>query len=84
MGEVRSYQLPSHKEKGEQSSIYVGCPNAKKPKAKADIGLLAEPVGSLAFKMVQVRQLESGQRVKLESAAGWCVFVKGQRFPCHS
>ncbi|KZV14244.1 hypothetical protein F511_44080 [Dorcoceras hygrometricum] len=33
--------------------------------------LLAEPLGSLAFKMVQVRQLESEQKVKLESAAGW-------------
>ncbi|KZV58064.1 hypothetical protein F511_39703 [Dorcoceras hygrometricum] len=62
MGDVSSYQLHSHKDKG----------------------LLVEPLGSLAFKMVQVRQLESGQRVKLESAAGRCVFVKGQRFPCHS
>ncbi|KZV27906.1 hypothetical protein F511_35655 [Dorcoceras hygrometricum] len=33
--------------------------------------LLAEPLGSLAFKMAQVRQLERGQKVKLESAA-WC------------
>ncbi|KZV31315.1 flavonoid 3',5'-hydroxylase 2-like [Dorcoceras hygrometricum] len=100
------------------SRLYVDCPNAKKPKAKADISshlircntdlrraseplcidqmstyvfelviiqvLLAEPLGSLAFKMVQVRQLESGQKVKLESAAGWCVFAQGQRFPCHS
>ncbi|KZV53986.1 hypothetical protein F511_41841 [Dorcoceras hygrometricum] len=37
MGEVSSYQLPSHKDKGDQSSICVSCPNAKKPKAKADI-----------------------------------------------
>ncbi|KZV38937.1 hypothetical protein F511_17013 [Dorcoceras hygrometricum] len=42
--------------------------------------LLAEPLGSLAFKMVQVRQMESEQKVKIESTIGWCVFVK----PCHS
>ncbi|KZV27970.1 DEAD-box ATP-dependent RNA helicase 1 [Dorcoceras hygrometricum] len=42
--------------------------------------LLAEPLGSLAFKMVQVRQLENEQKVKLESASGWCVFVKASVF----
>ncbi|KZV22268.1 hypothetical protein F511_07469 [Dorcoceras hygrometricum] len=34
--------------------------------------LLAEPLGSLAFKMVQVRQLVEEQQVELESADGWC------------
>ncbi|KZV22916.1 hypothetical protein F511_11728 [Dorcoceras hygrometricum] len=32
--------------------------------------LLAEPLGSLAFKMVQVRQLKEEQQVELESADG--------------
>ncbi|KZV16940.1 hypothetical protein F511_18861 [Dorcoceras hygrometricum] len=36
MGEVSSYQLPSIKRR-VSSRLYVGCPNAKKPMAKADI-----------------------------------------------
>ncbi|KZV58045.1 hypothetical protein F511_42787 [Dorcoceras hygrometricum] len=31
--------------------------------------LLAEPLGSLAFKMVQVRQLKNEQQVKLETSS---------------
>ncbi|KZV39941.1 hypothetical protein F511_11321 [Dorcoceras hygrometricum] len=39
--------------------------------------LLAEPLGSLAFKMVQVRQLKEEQQVDLESADGWrCVYPR--------
>ncbi|KZV26485.1 hypothetical protein F511_12157 [Dorcoceras hygrometricum] len=39
--------------------------------------LLAEPLGSLALKMVQVRQLVEDQQVKLESADGWrCVYPR--------
>ncbi|KZV31868.1 Soluble Starch synthase III-B (IC) [Dorcoceras hygrometricum] len=39
--------------------------------------LLAEPLGSLAFKMVQVRQLMEEQQVELESADGWrCVYPR--------
>ncbi|KZV40287.1 hypothetical protein F511_25063 [Dorcoceras hygrometricum] len=39
--------------------------------------LLAEPLGSLAFKMVQVRQLMEKQQVELESADGWrCVYPR--------
>ncbi|KZV43042.1 hypothetical protein F511_41392 [Dorcoceras hygrometricum] len=39
--------------------------------------LLAEPLGSLAFKMVQVRQLTEEQQVELESADGWrCVYPR--------
>ncbi|KZV46428.1 hypothetical protein F511_17869 [Dorcoceras hygrometricum] len=39
--------------------------------------LLAEPLGSLAFKMVQVRQLMEEQQVQLESADGWrCVYPR--------
>ncbi|KZV35583.1 hypothetical protein F511_32749 [Dorcoceras hygrometricum] len=47
--------------------------------------LLAEPLGSLAFKMVQVRQLENEQKVKLEiQLLGGVVFIQGLRFPCLS
>ncbi|KZV31964.1 hypothetical protein F511_40225 [Dorcoceras hygrometricum] len=39
--------------------------------------LLAEPLGSLAFKMVQVRQLRSEREVKLESAAHVLINICG-------
>ncbi|KZV21108.1 hypothetical protein F511_31943 [Dorcoceras hygrometricum] len=43
--------------------------------------LLAEPLGSLAFKMVQVRQLMEEQQVELESADGWrCVYPRPTLF----
>ncbi|KZV48570.1 hypothetical protein F511_17111 [Dorcoceras hygrometricum] len=41
--------------------------------------LLAEPLGSLAFKMVQVRMLESEQKVKLESAVGRLLVEQNNR-----
>ncbi|KZV41316.1 hypothetical protein F511_16775 [Dorcoceras hygrometricum] len=47
--------------------------------------LLAEPLGSLAFKMVHVRQLEIEQKVKLEiQLLGGVVFIQGLSFPCLS
>ncbi|KZV54851.1 hypothetical protein F511_37639 [Dorcoceras hygrometricum] len=73
----RIYGIDNRRSQGE------GCLPAVKEIVITQI-LLAEPLGSLAFKMVQVRQLSREWEVNPETAAGGVVFIGSQRFPRHS